>query len=340
MLVETFGLRRDPFLDTADPSFYYETISSAHARRRLYETLAQGRGLAVVIGPIGAGKTTLANAVQQQLLEDDRNLVGLILDPTFETEAELLATLASTFGFPVERGLSARELRDELKRHLFAVTTGSGRQPILFIDEAQLLKPELLESLRTLLNYQLDERKTIAIALFGQMELGQMIAARPNFNDRVALWIDVPSLTLGEASALLDHRLARAGFSGDASPFEGAALDAMWRQSRGLPRRLTAIARESMETAAERGVRTVGMSEVAAALRRMPPMPAVEKPPIEVAKFEPVAPRVDPSLAAVLADRESPNGEAPAAEPYVVVPESAAPRTGFWRWLTSLVGRR
>ena len=94
MFREAFGLRRDPFLDTADPSFYYETLSCAHAKRRLTECLAEGRGLAVVVGPIGAGKTTLLNAAQERLLQDERFLVAVVLDPTYAGEAELLRLTA------------------------------------------------------------------------------------------------------------------------------------------------------------------------------------------------------------------------------------------------------
>src|SRR5471032_3217952 len=120
MFVETFGLRRDPFLDTADPAFYYETISCAHAKRRLADCLAQGRGLAVVVGPIGAGKTTLLNAAQEPLLEDESFLVAAVLDPSFADEAELLDGIIGAFGFDAPAGSSVRARKDALKRALFS----------------------------------------------------------------------------------------------------------------------------------------------------------------------------------------------------------------------------
>ena len=149
MFREAFGLRRDPFLDTADPAFYYETISCAHAKRRLTECLAEGRGLAVVVGPIGAGKTTLLNAAQEPLLQDDRFLVAVILDPTFGDEAELLEAILGAFGFDLPAEAGARNRKDALKRALFASAIDDGRQAVLFIDEAQSLSPALLESLRS-----------------------------------------------------------------------------------------------------------------------------------------------------------------------------------------------
>ncbi len=194
MFLEAFGLTRDPFLDTADPAFYYDTLPGAYGRRRLAECLVHGRGLAVVVGPIGAGKTTLFNAVESELLADDRTLVGAILDPTFSDEAELLVAIADALGYDVDADDPPRAIKDTLKRSLFE-TAAAGRQPILFIDEAQLLPEALLEPLRSLLNYQLDDRKLLCIALSGQMELAAAIVRHPNFSDRVALWVELGPLS-------------------------------------------------------------------------------------------------------------------------------------------------
>ncbi len=279
MLLDAFGLQRDPFVDTADPAFYFETIATANNRRRLFECLAGGRGLAVVLGPVGAGKTSLFNAVTQRLLEDPRFLVGLILDPTFGDESQLLDAVTAALGFPALRddngsapsSASPRDLREHLKRQLFEATAADGRQAILLVDEAQLLPDELLESLRSLLNFQLDERKLLSIGLAGQAEIASAIVRRPNLSDRVAVWLDIAPLTESEAAGLIDHRLRRAGFAGDRSPFGSDAMRDIWRRSAGLPRRLGALARESMEIAAERGSRDIRPGDVADATRRLPP---------------------------------------------------------------------
>jgi type II secretory pathway predicted ATPase ExeA len=265
MLREAFGLRRDPFLDTADPAFYYETISCAHAKRRLTECLAQGRGLAVVVGPIGAGKTTLLNASQEPLLQDDRFLVAAILDPAFEGESELLEGILGAFGFdtPAEAGIRAR--KDALKRALFTTATEDERQAVLFIDEAQTLRAELLECLRSLLNYQLDDRKLLSIVLAGQPELIDTLRAQPNVSDRIALLLQLRPLTASEAAAMIDHRLRHAGYSRPDSPFGPDAAALLWRHAAGLPRRLTVLARESMEEAAQNGRSMVCADDITAA---------------------------------------------------------------------------
>jgi general secretion pathway protein A len=291
MFVETFGLRRDPFLDTADPAFYYETISCAHAKRRLTECLAQGRGLAVVVGPIGAGKTTLLNAAQEPLLEDERFLVAAVLDPSFADEAELLDGIIGAFGFDAPAGSSVRVRKDALKRALFSSAIDDGRQAVLFIDEAQTLNPQLLESLRGLLNYQLDDRKLLSIVLAGQPELAAALRAQPNFSDRIALLLQLRPLTESEAAAMIDHRLRHAGYARPDSPFSAGAAAQLWRRAGGLPRRLTVLARESMEEAAQNGRTSVGESDVAAAAANLIGEPAVhENPPAAMAdRQEPLA---------------------------------------------------
>ena len=270
MFVEAFGLRRDPFMDTADPAFYYETIACANGRRRLTECLVAGRGLAAILGPIGAGKTTLCNAVQQDVLALPACRAGLILDPTFEDEADFLVAVGAALDTPVDADTGVRARKDRLKRALFD-SVAAGVQFVLFIDEAQLLPEALLESLRSLLNYQIDDRKLLSVALCGQPELAQSLARHPGLSDRIALWLELEPLAESEAAALLDHRLRVAGFAGAQSPFTPESAALVWRASGGLPRRLTALAREAMEVAAERGARSVAAADVEAARRRVPP---------------------------------------------------------------------
>lgn len=272
-LVDRFGLRRDPFLDTADPSFYFETMATANSRRRLVDCLGSGRGMAVILGPIGVGKTTLCNAAQAELLSDTRFAVGLILDPTFASEAECLCAIAASFGVSADPALPVREIKERFKTSVFELAS-AGRQPILFIDEAQLLDERYFETLRSLLNYQLDERKLLSIALSGQMELQSMLARHPNFSDRIALWLELKPLSQSEAAGLVDHRLRCAGYASPRSPFDQTAMTELWRHSAGYPRRLITLAREAMETASERSRVDISADDVAEAVSRIAPIVA------------------------------------------------------------------
>jgi len=294
MYYAAFGLQRDPFMDTADPAYYYETIACANGRRRLAECLISGRGLAAVVGPIGVGKTTLCNAVQQDVLAVPSCRAGLILDPTFDDEADFVNAIGASLGVDLAGGSSpagAHAAKDRLKRALFS-SLRDGTQFVLFIDEAQLLPEPLLETLRSLLNYQVDERKLLAVALSGQPELAQHLARHTGLTDRIALWLELEPLAQSEAAALLDHRLRVAGFSGARSPFSPETAAAAWRFSRGLPRRLTAVARAAMEVASERGSSDVGVADIEAARKRVPPdtfSPSTPSPSTNATHTDPVA---------------------------------------------------
>ena len=93
-----FGLERDPFLDTSDPHFFWEMPAVARAKAKLLSSIEESRGLTVVIGDPGSGKTSLALAVETTLLVRDDVLLGKILDPHFASETEFLLAVGRAFG--------------------------------------------------------------------------------------------------------------------------------------------------------------------------------------------------------------------------------------------------
>src|SRR5215469_4796199 len=205
-----FGLERDPFLDTADPYFYCELGALRKAKERLFESVDSSRGLTVVLGDPGTGKTSLSGALEQELLADDRIVLGKILDPTFATETEFLVAIGRVFGLALPPRSSAA-LKNALKNFFFETAVLEKRTLVLIIDEAQNLSDENLEALRMLLNYQVPQRKLLNILLFGQDELETRIHARGNLADRVDSWIRLAPLDETTSLAVLDYRLNRAG---------------------------------------------------------------------------------------------------------------------------------
>ena len=108
-----FGLERDPFLDTADPYFYCELGVLRQAKERLASSIESSRGLTVILGEPGTGKTSLSGALEQEMLQDDRIVLGKILDPSFATETEFLIAIGRVFGLslpPRSTHLTSRNL--------------------------------------------------------------------------------------------------------------------------------------------------------------------------------------------------------------------------------------
>jgi MSHA biogenesis protein MshM len=246
-----FGLERDPFLDTADPYFYCELGALRKAKERLFDSVDASRGLTVILGDPGTGKTSLSGALEQELLADDRIVLGKILDPTFATETEFLIAVGRVFGLALPPRSSAA-LKNALKNFFFETAVLEKRNLALVIDEAQNLSDENLEALRLLLNYQVPQRKLLNILLFGQAELETRIALRGNLADRVDGWIRLDLLDEPTLLAILDYRLARAGLDPGQTLFSADARAMLAQAAAGVPRRLTMLAHTAMQEASDR----------------------------------------------------------------------------------------
>lgn len=261
-----FGLERDPFLDTSDPHFYLETpVARAH-KRRLLTAIEESRGLTIVVGETGTGKTSLCSHIERDLLADERWIIGKVLDPTFATDVEFLLAIGRVFGLSLPPRSSAA-LKNALKNFFFDTAVLEGKTLVLIVDEAQNLTDEGLETLRLLLNFQIPQKKLLNVLLFGQPELEKQVAARGNLADRVDGWVRITPLDGPSARAIVEYRLAQAGLPTGTKLFSDEALESLIAGSGGYPRRLTTLAHTALFEAAERGSQMVFEEHVAAALR-------------------------------------------------------------------------
>jgi general secretion pathway protein A len=248
-----FGLERDPFLDTADPHFYRTTPALTRARDRLVGGVLESRGLQVVVGDPGTGKTSLAAQVERELLGRDEVRLGKILDPSFATETEFLLGVARSFGLALPPR-SPAALKNALKNYLYDASVLDGLTIALLVDEAQNASDEIFEVLRLLMNYDVPQRKLLNIVLLGQSELRPRIEARRNLADRVDEWYELGPLDDNEARALIAYRIGRAGSGADiAALFDDGVLDAIVAAAGGTPRRLLTLAHATLREAAAYG---------------------------------------------------------------------------------------
>jgi general secretion pathway protein A len=314
---EFFGLERDPFLDTADPYFYCEFGALRKAKERLYSSVDASRGLTVILGDPGTGKTSLSGALEQELLADDHVVLAKILDPAFATEVEFLIAIGRVFGLALPPRSSAA-LKNALKNYFFETAILEKRTLVLSIDEAQNLSDESLEALRLLLNYHVPSRKLLNILLFGQSELEQRIADQGNLEDRVDGWIRLGRLDTAMASAVLDFRLTKAGLVPERQLFTPDARALLIDASEGLPRRLTMLAHSSMEEASDRASTLVNEDHVRAAMHSR----GIHARPAPVA--------------AIRGETATPAAAAPAPAPVPQpppMPVPSAPSRGILSWL-------
>ena len=262
-----FGLERDPFLDTADPHFYRTTPALARARDRLVGGVLESRGLQVIVGDPGTGKTSLMAQTERELLGRDDVRLGKILDPSFATETEFLLGVARSFGLALPPR-SPAALKNALKNYLYDAAVLDGLTIALLVDESQNASDEIFEVLRLLLNYDVPQRKLLNIVLFGQSELRPRIEARRNLADRVDEWYELGTLDANEARALIAYRVSRAGGASDgAALFDDDVLDAIVGASAGTPRRLLTLAHATLREAAAYGRPRATRTDAEAAAR-------------------------------------------------------------------------
>ncbi|NQT47012.1 MAG: AAA family ATPase [Candidatus Omnitrophica bacterium] len=240
-------LKREPFSTSPDPAFFYESSAHRTALHRLEIAIRLRRGLSMILGDVGTGKTTLCRALLQKFQEEENFVFHIILDPSHKSEFQFLSSLSKMFGVkPTFR--STLDYRDAIEKHLFKMGVEKNKTITLLIDEGQKLTPTFLEILRTLLNYETNEYKLLQLVIFSQMELLPRIERIKNFYDRVTTKYIINPLDERETREMIEFRLNRAGFNGTTPLFTDGALRLIYEYTQGYPRRIGVLCHNALET--------------------------------------------------------------------------------------------
>lgn len=200
------------------------------------------RGLSVVLGDVGVGKTTLGRKLVQMLRDREGFLFHMILDPTYPSEELFYQALARTFGIAVPSAIPTLvDYRDALERFLYRKGVEERQTVVLIIDEAHKLNTLSLEALRVLLNYETNETKLLQLVLMGQMELLPALMGMPNLTDRISLKCTLGPLGFGETREMIDFRLFEAGRRAPTPLFLDEAVEAIYHYSHGYPRKVAML---------------------------------------------------------------------------------------------------
>jgi general secretion pathway protein A len=262
-----YGLKEKPFSLTPNPKFFYLSEAHREALDHLLYGIQQREGFIAITGDVGTGKTTLCRALLAKL--DDRTKTGLIFNPVL-SEEELLRSVLHDFGLS-GAGATKKELVDELNQFLIHLLT-EGQNAVLIVDEAQDLSEEILEQIRLLSNLETEREKLIQIVLVGQLGLLDLLAAPSlkQLNQRISVRYRIRPLTEHEATQYIFHRLLVAGSTGEAI-FSPAALKAIYRYSRGIPRLINLVCDRALLQGFVDQDPQVTPSRVAQALRSLDP---------------------------------------------------------------------
>ncbi len=232
MYKDFYGLREYPFNMTPDPQFLFLSRNHRIGLDILLYGIRERKGFIVITGEIGAGKTTLCRALLKGL--DANTKTALVLNPNLSA-TEILQTITEEFRLQPAR-TTRKYLYDTINAFLLR-ELAANHNVALIIDEAQNLKPAVLEQIRLLSNLETEKEKLLQIVLVGQPELAELLGRESlrQLRQRVALNHHLAPLTPEEAGEYILHRWHVAGGDGRLQWTDDAA-QLIYEFSRGVPR--------------------------------------------------------------------------------------------------------
>jgi general secretion pathway protein A len=239
------NLKAEPFSNSPEPEFFFQSFKHVGCLQKLELAIRLRRGLNVVIGDVGTGKTTLCRQLILKFssTKEDKEQIEthLLMDPAFTTPVEFLSTVSITFGLK-EQVESEWQLKENIKNYLFRKGVEEGKTVVLIIDEGQKLPDFCLETLREFLNYETNEFKLLQIVIFAQTEFGEILKRKANFADRVNLCYFLKPLNFHETSAMVKFRISKAS-EADKAPnlFTYPGLLALYLATGGYPRKIVTL---------------------------------------------------------------------------------------------------
>jgi general secretion pathway protein A len=245
---EALGLEREPFSSSPDPAFFYLSDDYRECLQRLEISIRLKRGLNIILGEVGTGKTTLSRVLYRMFQRESRDFIfHFILDPSFPTEFQFFNNLVTLFDI-TPSGRSTFEYKEAIQNYLFLKGVEEGKTIVLLIDEGQKLSKPHLEILRNLLNYETNEYKLLQLLIFAQMEFSDRVKGVENFLDRVNLKYVFLPLNEINTRKMIEFRLRVAGLNSGRSLFTDDAYMAIYMETLGYPRKIINLCHHALLT--------------------------------------------------------------------------------------------
>jgi len=247
---EILNLKREPFSNSPDPDFFFQSRQHVDCLQKLEIALRLRRGLNVVIGDVGTGKTTLCRQLIRKFSDNREVETYLVLDPHFSNPSHFLRHIAALLEDETNfEGLDDGDVKEKIKHQLFKKGIDEEKTIILIIDEGQKIPQPCLEVLRELLNYETNEYKLLQIVIFAQREFENVIEEYANFADRINLYHILEPLGFKDTLRMIRFRLTQSG-EGDRSLsiFTFPALLAVYLSTGGYPRKIVNLCHKCLLT--------------------------------------------------------------------------------------------
>ena len=239
-------LNREPFSNSPEPEFFFPASQYAACLQHLELAVRLRRGLNVVIGDIGVGKSTLCRQLILRLStpqEDEPQIdTHLILDPSFGAPREFLTTVADFLDIPpFDPQVTDWHIKEQIKDALFKKGVEEKKIVVLIIDEGQKLPDFCLELLREFLNFETNEHKLLQIVIFTQPEFSKILREHASFADRINHHGFLGPMTGKQTSQMIRYRLKKAANGEPPVLFTRWALRDIYRATGGYPRKVVTL---------------------------------------------------------------------------------------------------
>ena len=266
-----FGLKDKPFQMTPNTRYFYPSAKHTDALNHMVYAIEERRGFVVITGEIGSGKTTLSRVLFQKL--DPRTKTAIIRN-THVTAKDLVTSALEELEIPYAPQ-TTKTRRITLLNEFLVEQLSRDNNVVLLIDEAQNLKPAVLEEVRMLSNLETETEKLIQIVLMGQPELKAKLWLREltQLRQRVTLHYHLSPLDQDETAHYIDHRLRAAGANGTPI-FDAEAIARVYQCTHGVPRLINSLCDRALLTGYINEAKLIGVSVIDEVAKELPALAA------------------------------------------------------------------
>ncbi len=267
MYQEYFGLTRKPFSIVPDPRYVYMSHGHREALAHLMYGIKSDGGFVLLTGEVGTGKTTVCRRLLQMVPEDTD--VAFILNPKLTVE-ELLESICDEFGITYPEGNESIKVFVGLINDYLLDVHSRGRKAVLIIEEAQNLRPEVLEQVRLLTNLETNDHKLLQMIMLGQPELRDMLSQEGlrQLSQRITARYHLGPLAEDEVPEYVNFRLSAAGLI-RGQLFPPPAMKKLYRLSKGVPRLINVLCDRALLGAYVQGKEHVDVKTLVSAAREV-----------------------------------------------------------------------